>query len=240
MRSFPKLWYNKYILNEAPKDEPTESMIIGSIIHCLLGTPELFDKYYTVIGEVPSSKLMLKYLLLKSEGLDLESCKALSGYSDSTSVARVEKEAAKYDDYYQSLLNGGDKTFISNSHYDIAKMAVEAVRKNKWYTEKLLGLNNTVFDLGQDVYKELEVRVDYNEVFGLKGIMDSVVVDHDDKSIYLVDIKTTSKTILDFPKSPFLNDYKVQMAVYNQLLQLHFKELGYEIKSFILVIDRES
>lgn len=241
LRKSPKKWYEKYILKEEQRDSPSEAMINGSLIHCLLGNPEEFEKKYLVVGEAPSSKMMQQYLKVKAMSGDLVSAKEMAGYAKSTSVEKVEKEASKYDEYFRSLINAEDKILISKDQYEHCKQSAEVVKQSS-LCKDLLAVDHTVFDVDLEVFKEHELSCEYNELFGLKGILDSLVVDKSNKLIKLVDIKTTSTSLVDFPTNRRLPDYLLQMSHYTLLVLRNFENLfldGYRVNCYFVVVDGE-
>ena len=76
--------------------------------------------------------------------------------------------------------------------------------------------------------------------FGLKGIVDRYVIDHDKKVITIIDIKTTGKTIVDFPETVEFYNYWLQAAIYMTLVakNLDEKTQEYKINFNFIVIDK--
>jgi len=81
----------------------------------------------------------------------------------------------------------------------------------------LLQLDNS--DL--EVYNEVPITIDellYGKfAFGFKGILDNVVIDKEKKTLFINDLKTTSKPLIDFPESVEYYRYWIQAALYYNL-----------------------
>jgi len=63
----------------------------------------------------------------------------------------------------------------------------------------------------------VQVDVDYLP-YGFKGIIDNLVIDRESKTIFINDLKTTGKSLLDFPESVQYYKYWVQAVVYEKLV----------------------
>jgi hypothetical protein len=80
-----------------------------------------------------------------------------------------------------------------------------------------------------------------NKSFGLKGIVDNLVIDHDQKVLYINDVKTTSKDLKDFPETVEFYSYWMQAAIYSTMAVVKFQSLlsnGYELKFHFVVVDK--
>jgi len=83
--------------------------------------------------------------------------------------------------------------------------------------------------------------LDVNKAYGLKGIIDNLVIDHDKKIIYVNDIKTTSKDLKDFPETIEYYSYWLQAIIYMIIVNHLYGDLtgqGYQTKFHFVVIDR--
>ena len=94
---------------------------------------------------------------------------------------------------------------------------------------------------GLEVYNEefLECSLeDYD--FGLKGYIDRYVINHDKKLITIIDIKTTGKTITDFPETVEFYNYWLQSAIYTVLVTKNIDKtlVNYKINFNFIVIDK--
>ena len=92
--------------------------------------------------------------------------------------------------------------------------------------EVLFSTNDTIF------------KSDHYE-FKIKSIIDRLVVDRDDKIIYLIDLKTTSSSVYNFESSYRKYAYYRQLALYKQALQTALPGVGladYTIKCYIVAV----
>jgi len=149
----------------------------------------------------------------------------------------ITAEAISYWDF---LKTKGNKTLIDPDTYKYCKDAVDIIKTNDQICN-LIGCNVTEFD-NREVINELAVTAEFtNKKYGLKGIIDNIVLDHDKKIIHINDIKTTSKDLKDFPESVEFYSYWLQAIIYIIIVNQVYQNLignGYTIKFHFVVIDR--
>jgi hypothetical protein len=131
--------------------------------------------------------------------------------------------------------------------YDRCLEGVNIVKDNKSIM-KLLSLGDSSFEL-LEVHNELMLEMDLkDQPFGLKGIIDNLVIDYENKEVRINDLKTTSKSLNEFENSLDYYKYWMQAAIYVKLAVAFVqKELGKEqslkdwnIKFHFVVLDRYS
>lgn len=246
----PRSFYNHYILNQR-EDKMEQHLVDGSLLHCLLLEEDKFDEKYVVspvnlpgdsiknvVDKVFTRALIDGYLELSLEQNEfqiLEILKEINLYQSlKTDAQRVEKvvtDASK--SYYNFLTTKGDKSVIDNETLERVKTSVEEVKQNQkaW----------SLLDIGNPNSKsEVPLLADLDDhAFGLKGIVDNIRVAHDEKVIYITDLKTTGKLLQDFPDAIEYYKYWLQAAVYVRLVRASMPELSsYKIKFHFIVVDK--
>lgn len=226
----PKLFYSYYVLNE--REERTDAHLIdGRVIHCLLLQPELFDEQFIVNpGKTPTpntKKLVDTIYKMKTESDDINDYHdQILGYlivanlhqSLKTDEQRLEKiltdDATEYWNY---LCSSSGKTVIDTECHERCKNAVEMFTTNPAISE--------IFDSSKleeykiEVYNELELQYDLNDKpFGLKGIIDRLLVNSEAGLAKIFDIKTTGKTLSEFTESIEFYSYWLQASIYISLV----------------------
>ena len=72
-----------------------------------------------------------------------------------------------------------------------------------------------------EVYNEVKVTTDQlingKFAFGFKGILDNIVIDKEKKILFINDLKTTGKALIDFPESVDYYRYWLQASIYYSL-----------------------
>lgn len=256
----PAVFYQLYVLGM--KEERTDSHLVqGKIIHALLLEEEKFNDMFVISpAKLPGDsikavvdRVFAHYLELSQNGDARTELKDFDqavldvmvdmNYHQSlkTDQQRLDKiilpEAINYWDF---LKTKGDKILIDQQTYDFCKNAVEIIKTDKSVCN-LIGCDLTEFD-NKEVFNELPLSVEYKGApFGLKGIIDNVVIDHDKKIIFINDIKTTSKDLKDFKETVEFYSYWLQAVIYCSMVGIKYRELmesGYELKFHFIVIDR--
>jgi hypothetical protein len=142
--------------------------------------------------------------------------------------------------YWEFLKTKGNKTLVDPDTLKFCQDAVEIIKTNQQVCS-LIGCNVTDFD-NKEVINEKNILIDLpNQAYGLKGIIDNLVIDHDNRTIFVNDIKTTSKDLKDFPESIEYYSYWLQAVVYMIMVSQVYAQLlnnGYQVKFHFVVIDR--
>jgi len=249
----PSLFYKDYILKD--REVRTDKHLIqGKLIHLLLLQPEEFDNQFVLMpSKLPSDSLrkVLNQISLNSKVTELSLVddaailKALKEIGLYQSLKDEAKRVAKVrttecEDYYAFSHHKGVDV-IDQDIFTKCTESVELIKENKSVMD-LLSDEPTDFEMdGLEVYNEAPLSCDLDKYkFGLKGIIDRYVVDHDKKEIRIIDVKTTGKTIADFPETVEFYNYWLQAAVYVTLVSKNItkKEENYKINFNFIVIDK--
>jgi hypothetical protein len=257
----PVVFYQLYVMKL--KDEKTSPALTnGKLIHLLLLNEHDFkDEYIISADSLPAGntktvidRLYVHYKELVKNGdervkledfnnaildilLDMNLHQSLK-----TDVQRIEKIINKETiNYWEFLVTSLNKTVIDQQTYDYCVKAVDVIKNTPEFSN-LMGLNVTEFD-NIEVFNEIELREKLtNHVFGLKGILDNLVINHDNKTICINDLKTTSKELKDFPESVEYYSYWLQAVIYCILVSLKYSDLiekqGYKLSFNFVVLDK--
>jgi len=236
----PKLFYMHYILNQKD-DVSSKEMIEGKLIHCLFLNPEDFDKEFVLMAtDIPTAshkealdRLYQHYLFLKASGDErvtlydfkdaiidiLEDMNLFQSLkTDSQRLDKIITE--KNVSYWEYLQSAEGKTNIDHGMYQYAKEIVEQIKNNPHILKVMGYITDNITD---NVEKHNEIMLAAPSAptfnFGLRGIIDNLVIDHTNKMIRVNDLKKTSKDIKSFTDSIEYYKYWVQAAIYYHLVQ---------------------
>lgn len=259
----PAAFYQTYVLGI--REEKLDSHLVnGRLIHLLLLEPERFDEQFIistvkvptgstrmVIDTVFRHYVELKQNLTKGEVLRED----LLEYSDaildvmhdlnyyqklSTDVQRLEKVINDETmSYWNFLKKREGKVIIDQETYNYCKTAVDIMKLHEDVIN-LLGINVTEFD-NVKVFNELKVSFEFSNGYGFKGVIDNLVIDHDKKVVRINDVKTTSKSLKDFPETVEYYDYWMQAVMYSILATKMCSEefsKGYTLEFNFIVLDK--
>jgi len=257
----PVVFHQLYVLKM--KEEKTEAHLVhGKIIHALLLEQDKFNDLFVISpGVLPTGNtrtvvdvVFRHYEELKRNGdqrteLSEFDQAILDVLKDMNLHQALKTDQQRLDkimtsdaiNYWNFLKTKGNKTLIDQQTYDFCKNAVDLIKQDELICE-IIGCNVTEFD-NKEVYNELPLTAEINgKPFGIKGIIDNIVVDHDKKLIHINDIKTTSKDLKDFPESVEYYNYWMQAAIYTTLVVTKFFDYihnrGYSVEFRFVVIDR--
>ncbi len=250
----PSLFYKEYILQD--REVRTDKHLVeGKLVHCLLLEPENLEKKFKIVpGKTPtdnvrkvlhiiSEKFTSEKLADIPDSMVTDTLKEVNLYQSlKTDEARINKiKIDDYDLYWKFILNKNvdivdqDTLGRCNSYVDILK--------NNKEVSDLLNIEKTDFELDDSAkFVEKYLKCDLkNHNFGLHGYVDFYKIDHEKKQVIIADLKTTGKSIADFPESIEYWNYYIQAAIYFKLvyenLDPKFKD-DYKILFKFVVIDK--
>jgi len=249
----PKLFYSHYVLQQ--REERTDSHLIeGRVIHCMLLDNQSFDKQFVVsLNSLPSDNVKLVVDRIYAHAamtntLDqdfksfsheiLEVLKEINLYQSlKTDEQRIEKVATEQSvAYFDFLKTKGNKDIIDTDTYMKCLDTVQLLRQEKEVSDVLKLVENAHVS----VHNELMLSMDLPEYpFGLKGIVDNVTIDTIGKTVTINDLKTTGKTIAEFPETVEYYNYWLQAAIYKKLVEHKFNiDDTWNVSFNFIVIDK--
>ena len=256
----PAMFYNHYVLNQR-EDSKDAHLVGGSVLHCLLFDPESYDeKFINMPGKLPtdSQKKIIDNIFRIHCSIGNNSL-FLEDYSDNiltdlltanlyqalkTDAQRLEKILTEENKgYFEFLKNSLDKSIVDEPTLNGCKVQVEILKNNK-DVRALLQLDKTEEDDHIEVFNELYIKMDHDKLpFGLHGYLDNVVIDKDSKTIFVNDLKTTGKSIQDFPDAVEYYKYWMQGVMYLVLAAEKFLKddpdgNAWKIQVTFIVIDK--
>ena len=253
----PRMFYNHYVLKE--KEDSTDShLVIGRVLHCLLLEPANFDDQFAVMtSKIPSENnkkiidnIFRNYLVNQNNTLTLEDySKDILTHlltinlhqSLKTDQQRLDKILTdENNEYFEFLKLSLGKTVIDEIILDNCKKSLDVIKANN-DVRALLQLDKIQEDDKIEVYNELIVSMsDKNLPFGFKGVLDNVVVDHNSKTLFINDLKTSGKSIQDFPESVDYYKYWIQGTIYVMLASEKFlkDKQDWNVQLTFIVIDK--
>lgn len=257
----PGAFYQHYVLKQR-EDTTDKAAAEGKLIHCMLLTPERFDEEFVVLPDsFPSEnpKRVMERLKVHlneaypdivdrttlMENVEDVTNALLDILKDENLYQTLKTDAQRVDKilteknlaYLDFLLQCKNKTVVERSMVEFGQKVREEIM-SKTHIRELMGYNGR-----EDVkiFNELEVAsFDQDYTFGLKGIIDNIVIDHRYKVIRVNDLKKTSKALSNFNDSIEYYKYWMQAAIYykivNSIKQTTFG-VDYPVEFRFIVID---
>lgn len=230
--------------NPEIEDDDKKYFRIGSALDCLLTSPERWELDFKVVDAVKPWGLMGKFIDNLPPGLSIISPNHLyqEAYDKSGYKMALDKVVAKFWEnidavgYYAAISNIDDKIIISKDEYEIVLKAKELITANeflKCFFERC--------DENIEILHQLPIYFEYREE-KCKALLDGVVIDHKHKTIQPFDLKTTGKSVYDFPLSYLQFGYYRQCAFYETALYSKESPVrslldeGYEMLDFVFIV----
>lgn len=262
----PRKYEKRYITFDEDKELPTDRIVLGSLIHAFLADMEpLRDKnpgghfliadfelpsdtiqdilwcyYYNTYSKAGNTEIDLFDLSFADDNSPgsvklLDLCRSFRYYQhvkkDQTRLDQFKKNNG--DKYFEHLKKFGDRVnLITQEDYDLAKAISEKIKQDEKARE-VINFESSAF--------EIQLKCDYNEQFGLKGILDNHWLKGN--TLYLNDFKTTEKSIRDWVKD-LRWDFKIpnQIAQYDYLLMENnsYEEGDVQVIRHIIYINQKT
>lgn len=227
----------------------------GTMIHEYILQPEEFWKDYIILDfAVPKVKQQKDLLEFYSTARlvdpfasedDILIMSYEAAYNNNKSKEKKIQEAKElvelYQNYIEYFRNKDSKKVISFADFNMLKAIKKNMEDHKKANELLFNYPETF-----EVHNEFHINWEYPNASSLgdlpcKSLLDRVMIDHTNKKIILVDIKTTAD-VYNFKHSVEEFDYCRQLAYYWLAIHWYFKnELKlnieeYEYETYIVAV----
>ena len=208
------------------KTKPTPEMEFGSLFDSFItkGKQTLNDYAVADFSVPPAEKGVLDYLATTStishfdevEMQDVLNAAETVGYQSKWKPQTRYEKISNYSEYYDTLKSG--KKLVSKADWDDAMEMYKVFREDP-YLKKLFGTKNT--EEIEYIY-QAQFKTTFNtgfEAIDVKIMPDLMVVNHKEKTIRLVDLKTSSMPAYDFPEHFVKMRYDIQGELYTDVMK---------------------
>lgn len=208
-----------------------EHFIIGSGVdtRITMGADVCKEEYYvSLLEDKPTATIMsivkevydsynFTNMKLTNEHFAIDNVKELILFAaENQDYQKNWKEETKYNkillqgqDYWNDLVASNSRQILSSQQFELIKTISDNIL-NHPHTE-------SYFQDGDDVniYYQLPLHFVYQQV-KCKALLDMIIVNHRDKTIQPIDIKTMGDYVTNFPISFMRRRYDIQAAFYTQ------------------------
>lgn len=241
-----KKYYRKYILGESVEDKDNQAVTMGRIVETLLMEPELFDEkfYMSACASAPTG-LMLAFVealysftkeATDEKGNVTRSFEEISkdAYAESGFKIKYDAVIGKFvgsdaEIFYNEIrkVRSQNLTVVTTEDVNNAEKIVQELRNNP-ITSTVV---NLVSSSRYSVYNQLQVEGYEVDGHQFKSMMDKVVVDHQEKTIQVYDLKCT------WSVENFLEEYYLYRRSYIQAYlyfwaATHFRESNEDLAGY--------
>lgn len=211
-------WLKIKMDNPDSEDEDKVHFRIGSALDCQLTSPELWEEQFLVIDATRPMGFMGKFIDNLPPGLDpylddldkYQEAYNKAGYKMAlTKVVEKFWKTSELLEYYLATRNvDRSKQILSKEEYDIVIKAKELLLANEY--------SEMYFRPLEGIYELITQVPIYFKYMGedCKALLDGILIDHQTQTIQPYDLKTTGKSVYDFPKAYLDYGYYRQCAFY--------------------------
>lgn len=226
------------LITNEKKDSP--ALRFGSLVDCILTAPEEFDdRFYVADIDSVGDKIraaVSKVFEQNSDVASLEEVPNLLEYielEDWQSNWKPETKLKKFieggSDFFTVLKYSVGKTIVTVDEFASARQCVSTLKSHP-FTYKIFDLTEN-----EEIFYQLKFK---NVINGISArcMFDILKINHLDKTVEPIDLKTSGKSEEDFCKSFVDWNYWIQAAMYSELVRMamdaddYFKD--FELLSF--------
>lgn len=217
----------------------------GTMIHMYILQPDEFWAHYRILDfDTPSSKQQQLFANNLADTVEIDPDLALikayseaysiKGKSDDKILLEAKELAKKLDNYIEYLKTEKqtDMKVISFADLNMLKTIKQNIEKHKKANELLYNLPETC-----EQHNEFHINWEFPKLFEnyqlpCKSLIDRICIDHTEKKITLIDLKTTAD-VCNFEHSIEEYDYRRQLSFYWLAIHWYFKyELDIDIAEY--------
>lgn len=241
--------YFKLKFDGAIEEEDQFKYKKGKIIHFLTLEPSKFDEEYMVLDySIPKSQQQIafcdhvaRYKEDSEEELLLRAYKNayVAKEKDEIILEKARLLANTHKDYIQFIKNSTTKSVITKEYYDYLMNIKSSLFNHKIASQLLFKDEINMFKSNNEYqsFTEYPIFWDYQNGVPCKSMIDKLIIDHENKIIKLVDLKTSSD-IYDFKSKIQEYKYYRQLSFYWKAIESEFPELSeYSRETYIVAVN---
>lgn len=204
----------------------TPSLTFGRAVDSIItgGQPE-FDKEF-MVAEYPSIPDSIVRIVKSLFSQYKDSCDNLSSIQDTGIIKETEEQGYQMNwrpetrarvikekgyEYYNLLFVAGNRTILDTQTYQDVCNAVRALKESK--STQFYFAEDNPFEPDIERFYQLKFKGEFNGI-KYRNMADLIIVNHKEKWVKPVDLKTSSHTEWDFYKSFVDWNYQIQARLY--------------------------
>lgn len=250
--------YKTYVIDGKKEEDDTSSFQNGRIIHSYIENPDTFEvsdlekptemmskwveEVYDKIQGLKEVEVDKESKVLKLSVLEIRKDKYYARMNDDTVWDKFCNEGFEY---LKFLIRKEDKIIISKETKKILENVISSIKKKKLVNDILFGKGD---NFGDECYNEMVILwdKDINDInLKLKSLLDRVIISPVNKTIKIIDSKTTSKPLSNFPYYFRYYRYYRQLAFYGSAIEYYMKNYypedidfsEWKIEYFVVVME---
>lgn len=224
----------------------TPSLTFGRAVDSIItGGQSEFDKEF-MVAEYPSIPDSIVRIVKSLFSQYKDSCDNLSSIQDARIIKETEEQGYQMNwrpetraraikekgyEYYNLLFVAGNRTILDTQTYQDVCNAVRALKESK--STQFYFAEDNPFEPDIERFYQLKFKGEFNGV-KYRNMADLIIVNHKEKWVKPVDLKTSSHTEWDFYKSFVDWNYQIQARLYWAIIRQNMDKDEY-FKDFKLL-----
>lgn len=207
----------------------SEPLRFGSLVDCLMTEPEtLSDRFYLMEISKPSEtianivdevynqiKQPVQDELSEYKDIILAEVNKVNYYGNLGNDTRIKKVVEAGSDYFNTLKQSGQKIVITKKDMDLANACVSTLKAHP-YTKSYF--KKDIFDEDIELFYQLKFKTAIEGNIPVRCMLDLVIINHKNKTIQPIDLKTTGYNEHNFNDSFIKWRYDIQACLYTKIL----------------------
>ena len=190
----------------------------------------LYEVYSNAKNKIAEDDTYKNLEFLQQEIMD--SCESHGYYKNLKPETRINK-ILDFIEYWKEIINSENKTIITQEEAEIVSNIVIKVHANQYTSRYFRDSDENI-----TILKQLPIEFEVSEV-ECKALLDIVYIDHINKTITPIDLKTIGDSVKNFPEALRKRRYDIQLSWYTEALY-QWKEANeskdYKILDFKFIV----
>ena len=235
-------YYNAMLHGEIKQSEASY-YDFGTMLHCAVLQPTVFNDSYVVIeGVIPTHNFHVDFCKKVIAGTEVIEAYSSIYSTKNKKPADVEKSAnelfEQYSSYIKFMKDNSGKTIVTQEDYNLIQLLKNSLASHKAASQLLFSdfeLKESRPDGKIIIDTELIIEFIWPKLNKkCKSRLDKIIIDLEDKTIKLIDLKTLSKPVKSFKYSCKKYGYIRQMGFYSCALASYLTLLGLDSSEFTI------
>lgn len=230
-------YYRKFVKKDLIEKEDTESIIFGSLVDCLLFNPHEFEERFALSGVNPPTGQMGEFvkmlykITLENTGSDGSVQRDFKGmlseaydrvkYDMDGNIVAFKRKGDTLEAIIEKFLGSDAEIYYKQKRDSFGKYIIEqstlANAENVVLTLKSCNHTSKIINISNS--ERYEVHTQFPILFTIsntdfKALIDKLVIDHQEREIFIYDLKTAWDNENEFIQNYLKYRYYLQGAVY--------------------------
>lgn len=219
------------------KKEKKSFLDLGSLVDCIVLTPEFFGEIYSFYDKSisPQTRTLVEHIVNKnidysSYDIIQDTMRELKIFNTIKKLDTIKKklEEENFEDYIEFYQQNKSKNIINNQLYNSALKIANSLLTSE-FTKDFFRITENI-----EILTALPIYWIYEDI-ECKSLLDLLLINHANKTISINDLKTTSDYTNNFKYSISKYRYDFQAAFYYEAVKWWIKNVRKDLTGYTLL-----